>query len=162
MNKMSAVIISSFFFGLGHYRYIFTSSTLGFPPIYPFIWFLQTFLVGIILSMLVLRKHWIFPVIFAHAINNIISAHSIWNYLQGNDFLLMTLFVYIPLLVVSIILVIWQFSRIKESVAIGFKEFKSYFKNDLSIGESTSNKIMRILIDFLFGFIIFLIGVIII
>jgi membrane protease YdiL (CAAX protease family) len=162
MNKMSAVIISSFFFGLGHYRYIFTRTTAGFPALYPFIWFIQTFLVGIILSMIVLKKHWIFPVIFAHGFNNIISAHAIWNYLEGNTFILMTLTVYIPLLVISVMLLVWQFSRIKEGLSIGFKEFKTYFKNDRSIGEETLEKIARIMLDFLFGFIIFLVGVIII
>ena len=162
LNKMSAVMIASFFFGLGHYEYLFTESTLGFSPIYPFIWFLETFLVGIILSMIVLRKRWIFPVIFAHAINNIISAHAIWNYLNGHDFLLMSIFVYIPCLIVSIVLFIWQFSRIKEGLEIGFNEFKSYFKNDEKNGETTSNKFIRIILDFLFGLIIFLIGVIII
>ncbi|NHJ23321.1 MAG: CPBP family intramembrane metalloprotease [Candidatus Lokiarchaeota archaeon] len=162
MNKMSAVIISSFFFGLGHYRYIFTRTTTGFPALYPFIWFIQTFLVGIVLSMIVLKKHWIFPVIFAHGFNNIISAHAIWNYLKANDFILMTLTVYIPLLVISVILLVWQFSRIKESITSGFKEFKLYFKNDENIGEETLEKFVRIMYDFLFGFIIFLVGVIII
>ncbi|MFW9784972.1 MAG: CPBP family intramembrane glutamic endopeptidase, partial [Candidatus Heimdallarchaeota archaeon] len=80
LNNMSAVIMSSFFFGLGHFSYIFTSYTIDLPIIFPIIWFLQTFFVGIILAMVVIRKRWLFPAIFAHAINNIISAHTIWNY----------------------------------------------------------------------------------
>ena len=162
VSKMSSVIIASFFFGLGHYSYVFNPSVSAYPPLYPFIWFIQTFLVGIILSMFVLRKHWIFPVIFAHALNNIISAHSIWNYLQGNDFLFMTLVLYLPLLIVGIILFIWQYSRIRDSLKIGFKELGSYFKNDVTSGETTSIKLYRICLDLLFGLIIFLIGVIII
>jgi len=75
LKKMSAVIMTSFFFGLGHFSYILTIPSSGLPIIFPIIWFLQTFLVGIILAMLVLRRRWIFPVIFAHAVNNIISAH---------------------------------------------------------------------------------------
>ncbi|MHA1473399.1 MAG: CPBP family intramembrane glutamic endopeptidase, partial [Promethearchaeota archaeon] len=78
-NRMSAVIITSFFFGLGHFAYIINPSSSGLPIIFPIIWFLQTFFVGIILSMVVLRKHWIFPAIFAHTLNNIITSHSIRN-----------------------------------------------------------------------------------
>ena len=161
VNKMSAVIMASFFFGLGHFRYVFRSPPPEFPIIFPIIWFLQTFFVGIILAMVVLRKHWIFPAIFAHTLNNIISAHSIWNYINGQDFSFMTIFVYIPLLVIGIILFIWQFSRIKESLSIGFKEFKTYFARDISIEERTSDTIVRIIMDFLFGLVIFLIGVVI-
>lgn len=160
-NKMSAVIMTSFFFGLGHFGYIFTKPSIGLPIIFPIIFFFQTFLVGIILAMLVLRRRWIFPVIFAHAVNNIISAHSIWNFIHGNDFSLMSYIVYIPLLIISIFLFVWQFSRIKESLSTGFKEFISYFKKDNEIGEDSLERIFRIVMDFLFGLIIFIIGVII-
>jgi membrane protease YdiL (CAAX protease family) len=159
VQKMSAVIISSFFFGLGHFGYILNPSS-NIPVSFLFIWFLQTFLVGIILSMITLRRRWLFPVILAHAGNNIISAHAIWNFINGISFNVMTI-VYIPLLIVSIILFVWQFSRIKESLSIGFKEFKEYFKNDQSIGEDTIEKFARIMLDFLVGLIIFLIGIII-
>lgn len=160
LHKMSAVVISSFFFGLGHFSYIFTSITINLPFIYPFIWFLQTFFVGIILAMVVIRKRWIFPVIFAHAANNIITAHAIWNYLQGNNFSILALYLYLPLLTISIVLLILEFSRIKESLTIGFKEFRTYFKNDAELKEETSHKIIRIIIDFIFGLIIYLFGII--
>ena len=160
-NKMSAVIITSFFFGLGHFGYIFTRPSSGLPIIFPFIWFLQTFLVGIVLAMVVLRKHWIFPVIFAHTFNNIISSQAIWNYLNGIDFSLMTFFVYIPLLIVGVLLFIWQFSRIREGLTIGWKEFKSYFARDENIGENSLETFVRIILDILFGVLIFFVGVII-
>ena len=160
-NKMSAVIITSFFFGLGHFAYIINPSSSDLPIIYPFLWFLQTFLVGIILSMIVLRKHWIFPVIFAHAVNNFITSHSIRNNLLGIDFSIMTFYVYIPLSIIGIILFIWQFSLIKESLSIGWKEFKSYFARDDNIGEETLDTIVRIMMDFLFGLLIWLVGIII-
>ena len=161
VNRMSAVILPSFFFGLGHFRYIFSPPVVGFPIVYSFIWFLQTFLVGIVLAMVVLRKHWIFPVIFAHTLNNVISSFSIWNHINNIDFSFMTFYVYIPLLIIGIILFIWQFSRIKESLTIGWKEFKSYFTRDETIGEGTLETVVRIMTDFLFGLLIFLIGVII-
>ena len=160
-NKMSAVIITSFFFGLGHFSYIFTAPSIGFPIAFPIIWFSQTFLVGIVLSMVVLRRHWIFPVIFAHTLNNVISSFSIWNHINHINFSFMTFYIYIPLLIIGIILLIWQFSRIKESLTIGWKEFKSYFTRDETIGEGTLEIVVRIMMDFLFGILIFIIGVII-
>jgi len=161
LKKMSAIIITSFFFGLGHFSYVLATPSIGLPIIFPIMWFLQTFLAGIILAMLVLRRRWIFPVIFAHAVNNIISAHSIYNFIHLNDYSLMSFIIYIPLLMISIVLFVWQFSRIKESLSIGFKEFISYFKKDEEIGEDWLEKIVRIMMDFLFGLIIFMIGVII-
>ena len=160
IHNMSAVIISSFSFGLGHFNYLFTPYAINLPIIYPLIWFLQSFFIGIILSMIVIRKRWLFPAIFAHAVNNIITLHAVWNYLQGNDFISTALFLYCPLLIISVILLIWQFPRIKEGLSIGFKEFGSYFKNDLRIKESNTHKIVRILADFLFGAIIFLISIV--
>ncbi len=159
IHSMSAVIISSFSFGLGHFNYMFTPYTIDLPIIYPLIWFLQTFFVGIILAMIVIRKRWLFPAIFAHAVNNIITLQAVWNYLQGNDFFPIALFLYCPLLIISIILLILQSPRIKEGLSIGFKEFGSYFKNDIRIKETSMHKIVRILADFLFGAIIFLVSI---
>jgi len=161
MNKMSAVIMSSFFFGLGHFGYVFTRPSPGLPIIFPIIWFLQTFFVGIILAMVVLRKHWIFPAIFAHTLNNVISSHSIWNYINDKEFSFMGMYVYLPLLIIGILLFIWQFSRIKESLSIGSKEFKSYFTRDKNIEKRSLDTIVRIILDFLFVLIIFMIGIII-
>ena len=160
-NKMSAVIMTSFFFGLGHFAYVYSPSSAGLPIIFPIIWFLQTFLVGIVLSMIVLRKHWIFPVIFAHTFNNIITSHSLWNEINGIDFSFMTFYVYTPLMIIGILLFIWQFSRIRESLTIGWNEFKSYFTRDENLGENSVETVVRIIMDFLFGLLIWIIGVII-
>ncbi|TFF89730.1 MAG: CPBP family intramembrane metalloprotease [Promethearchaeota archaeon] len=161
-NKMSAVIISSFFFGLGHFSYIFYPSSPAISIVFPLIWFFQTFFVGIILAMILIRKRWIIPGIVAHALNNIITAHAIWNYLQGNDFIVIVVYLYLPLLVISVGLLIWQFSRVKEGLHIGIREFSTYFKNDLKTKETTTDKIIRIMLDFLFGLILYGVGIILI
>ena len=134
-QKISAVIIASFRFGLGHFAYLLNPISSQYSFWLPFIWFLQTFTVGIILSLIVLRKKWLFPVIFAHSVNNIITAHAFWNYLQGNEFLTLGLVLYTPLLIISAILLIWQFPRIKESVLIGIKDLKTYTKDGASKGD---------------------------
>lgn len=161
LPSMSAVIISSFYWGLGHFAYILHPLRRFIPLEFLFIWFIQAFIIGIILSLFVLRKRWIFPVIFSHAFNNIITIHSIWNNVQGNEFTPLAIHVYIPLLLVSLVLFIWQFSRIKESFSNGIKEFKKYFSNDKTIKETTTDKITRIMLDFLFGLIIFAIAILI-
>ena len=157
-HKISAVIISSLYFGLMHFLYFFNPISRNYPVWFTLIWFLQTYTVGIMLSILIVKKKRIFPVIFAHAINNIISAHAVWNYLQGNDFSLVAIYLYFPLLIISVILFIWQFSRIKQGIATGFKEFKTYFKKDEFIGESKSDLYLRFFIDFLIGLLILIIG----
>ena len=159
VQKMSAVIISSFYFGLGHFAYILSPAAAGVPASFPLIWFIEAIVIGIILGMFVIRKRWIFPVIFAHALNNIISAHAVWNHIQGNDFST-TFYFYIPLLIVGVALLIWQFSRVKDGVIIGFKDFGKYFKNEKEIGETTYHKVVRIMLDLLVGLILFAIGLI--
>ena len=158
VSKMSAVIISSFYFGMGHFAYIFSPASPRVPTIFPFIWLAEAFLIGVVLSMTVLRRRWIFPAIFAHGMNNIISAHAIWNYLQGNDFMILGLFLYLPLMVIGVVLLLLEFPLIKESLSIGTKDLKLYFKNDAEINEQTDSKIIRIMLDFLFGFLIFVMG----
>jgi membrane protease YdiL (CAAX protease family) len=153
-NYMSAVIISSLYFGLMHFAYYLNPISRKYSYWFPFIWFLQTFLVAIILSILVLKKKSLFPVIFAHALNNIISAHAVWNYLQGNDFIVVTIYLYLPLLLISISLFIWQSSKIKSGVLIVYNEIKNYFKPETEDHELKENVIIRIFIDLIIAIII--------
>ncbi|MBD3197040.1 MAG: CPBP family intramembrane metalloprotease [Candidatus Lokiarchaeota archaeon] len=151
--KVSAVITSSFYFGLGHFAYFFDPISINYPFWFPFIWFLQTFIVGIILSLFVLRKKWLFPVIFAHALNNIISAHTLWNY--PNDFISIALYLYFPLLIISLLLGVWQFRRIKDAISIGLKDLRSYFSTKTVENKSKGAIVLRILIDLMIGILIF-------
>ncbi|MFX1322070.1 MAG: lysostaphin resistance A-like protein [Promethearchaeota archaeon] len=158
INRISAVIIASLAWGLNHFAYYFDPISKAYPSWFPLIWFTQAFIIGIILSLLVLRRKWIFPVILAHALNNIISAHTLWNFLDGNDFTTIALFLYYPLLIIGIILFIWQFPRIKEALSIGFKLLKNYFKSETEYVESIGDKLFMIFIDLLIGIIAFLLG----
>lgn len=157
-HKISAVIIASLYFGLMHFAYFLSPVSRNYPFWFPFIWFLQTFLVAILLSILVLKKKSLFPVIFAHALNNIISAHAVWNYLQGNDFALVTYYMYIPLMIIGLVLFIWQFSTIKAGVTVVYKDIGEYFKPEEKLGESKGDVYFRILIDLFIGIIILALG----
>jgi len=158
INKASAVIISSLYFGLMHFAYILNPISRSYSFWFPIIWFLQAFFVGMILSLFIVKKKWVLPLIIAHAINNIVSAHAVWNYLQGADFFFVFLSLYLPLLVISILLLAWQFSRVKESVLNGLKELKKFFEKDDKNQQSTGDIYFRILIDLLLGLIIFGLG----
>ncbi len=158
-HKSSAIAIGALYFGLMHFAYIFSPVSQNYSILFPFIFFMQSFLVAIILSLFLLRKNWIFPLIFAHGVNNIISAHTVWLHLQGIDFLITALSLYMPLLIISVILLIWQFPRIKEGISTGLKDINAYFKTDDKVGESRNDKFYRILIDITIGIALFGIGI---
>jgi len=158
---MSAVMISSFFFGLGHFAYFLDPVSRTYPLWYPFVWFLQALIIGIILSLLVLRKKWIFPAIIAHTLNNIVSAHTIWSFIQGNDFALVALYLYYPLLVIGIMLLVWQFPNIKDGVNTGFQIFKTYFLKDEASEKTKGDKYFRYFIDIIMGILIFLMSMLV-
>lgn len=159
-NGISAVMMASLYFALGHFAYfLFDPQAENFSIYYPLIWFIEAFFIGMILSLLILRRKWIFPAIIAHALNNIISAHTIWNYLQGNSFEMLVLVLYLPLLIIGVCLFIWFFSRIKEGILIGFRMLRKYFKFNKEVGNSSFNIIFRIFIDLLVGLLIFLISI---
>ena len=102
-----------------------------------------------------------FPAIIAHALNNIISAHAVWNFLQGNNFKDVAIYLYTPLLIIGIILLIWQFPRIKGSLSIGFKMFKEYLQIDENSEETSGDRAFRIFFDIFAAFLIFLMSLMI-
>jgi membrane protease YdiL (CAAX protease family) len=157
-NKISAVIIASFYFGLMHGAYILDPSSANFPIYFPLIWFSQALFIGLILSMFVQKKKWLFPAIFAHALNNIISSLAVWFYIQRIDFQFIAVVLYLPLLIISLLLIVWQFSTIKESLSTGLKELGQYFKLDGQSNEVKGDNYIRLFADISIGFIIFAIG----
>ena len=108
--------------------------------------------------MLVVKKKWLIPGIFAHAMNNIISSNAVWLYIQGVKFSFTTIVLYLPLLIISILLLIWQFPKIKDGVSTGWGDLKGYVNIKTQKVESKSDIIIIILVDLLIGAIVFLIG----
>jgi membrane protease YdiL (CAAX protease family) len=160
-NKVSAVMISSYSYGFINFLFFFEPISSLFAIWFPIVWFLKEFLIGLILSFVILRKKWILPLIIGNFLNNMVFVHAIWNYLQGNDLLNVILYIYLPFLIIGVVLAIWQFSRIKESLQIGLTTLKTYVKNDEEIDESNADKYFRIMFDFIFGFFVFLMGILI-
>ncbi|MHA1804906.1 MAG: CPBP family intramembrane glutamic endopeptidase [Promethearchaeota archaeon] len=160
VKKMSALMISAWYFGFGHFAYFFSPISREYPTWYPFLWFAQAFFIAIILSSYILKKKWIFPLIFAHGCNNIISAHVLWNYFNGYPFERMVLFLYIPLLCVSGILYVARYTAIKKGIELVWYNFKAYIKEEKQLEKSKSYLILTILLDLLFALAIFGINII--
>ena len=159
-NRTSAVLISAYSYAfLSLIFYLDPVSSLGYN-FFPIIWFVALFLIGLILSLTTIRRKWLFPAIFAHAMSNILMVSMIW-FFNGTNYTDALLFIYSPLLIISIILFIWQFNRIKESLSIGLGMLKAYLKNDDKEDEQTSDKYFRIFFDIAIGLLIFLIGLLI-
>lgn len=158
-NQLSAVMISTFFFTFINFffnPFIFTVSYY-----YGVLLFIKSFIVGLVLSLTIVRRKWLFPLIIAKTFDSIISNVIIWDFLRGGNFNQLLIFIYTPLLIVSLILLILQLSRVKESLKIGKKMIISYYKNDIKSEESSGDKLFRILFDIFLALLLFLFGILI-
>jgi membrane protease YdiL (CAAX protease family) len=158
-NKISAVMISTFSFTFIE----FFLNPIIFTVSYYFgvIWFIKSFVIGFVLSLTILRRKWLFPLIIAKTCDSIISSVIIWDFLRGGNFTQLLIFTYFPLLIISLIILILQRSRVKESLQIGTKMIKSYYINDTKLEETSGDKIFRILFDIFLAFLLFLFGILI-
>jgi membrane protease YdiL (CAAX protease family) len=160
-DRISAALISA-------YSYAFLSLLYFLSPInttsfnwFPLIWFFASFMIGLILSLLIIRKKWLFPAIFAHSISNIVMISMMWCFLNGWNYSELLIFIYIPLLSVSLFLLIVQYKRIKGSISVGIEMLSNYLKNDELLNERNDDKYFRIFFDIITGFLVFLIGLLI-
>ena len=159
-NQISAAFISAYsyaFLGLLYYLSPVSNEIFNW---FPLIWFIASFIMGLILSLITLRKKWLFPAIFAHSISNIFIICMIWCFLNGWEYLELMMFIYIPVLCLSLILLIFNYKRIKESISIGIEMLKKYMKNDDEY-DKNSDKYFLVFFDILAGLYVFLIGLLI-
>lgn len=157
-SKISAVMISTFFFA---FMELFLNPLILTVSYYGIIWFIKSFVIGLILSMTIIRRKWLLPLIIAKTFDSIISSVIIWEYLRGGNFTQLLIFIYCPLLIISLIILIVQRSRVKESLQIGKRMIKSYFKNDEKLEVSSGDKVFRILFDIFLAFLLYLFGILI-
>jgi len=160
-NRNSAVLISAYVYGFLSILYYLNPISSNFSFWFPIVWFFALFLIGLTLSLTTIRRKWLFPPIFAHSISNVIMISLIWYFLNGGKFIDILFSTYIPLLMVSIILLIWQYKRIRESISTGLGMLKEYLQNNEKEDERNSDKYFRIFFDFIMGFLVFLIGLLI-
>lgn len=147
--EMSAVIISSLAFSMRTLIFYFDPYRSFYSPWTPIIWLIESFIIGIILSLVTIRRKWLLPAIIATILSNILFSHL----LHG-----MSLYWYLPLFIVSIILLIWQYPRIRGSLSIGVETLKTYLKKEDKKEKTTTDKIFRYQIDIIVGIVIFVLG----
>ena len=158
-SKISAVMISTFYFA---FIEVFLNPLIMTISYYSgIIWFIKSFIVGLVLSMTIIRRKWLFPLIIAKTFDSIISSVIFWDFLRGGNSTQLLIFIYSPLLIISLIILIAQRSRVKESLQIGKNMIKSHFKNDEKLDETSGDKVFRIFFDIFFAFILFLFGILI-
>jgi membrane protease YdiL (CAAX protease family) len=158
-NRISAVMISTFYFT---FLEVFLNPVIySFSNFFGVTLFIKSFIVGLVLSLTIIRRKWLFPLIIAKTFDSVISSVIIWEFLRGGNFTLPLIFIYCPLLIISLILLILQSSRVKESLQIGIKMIKSYYRNDITLEESSGDKLFRILFDIFIAFLLFLFGILI-
>jgi hypothetical protein len=153
---ISAVLISTFYFAFT--EFFLNPLTFVYPISFGIIWFFKSFIIGLVFSLTTIRRKWLFPLIFARTFDYVLSSIIIWNYIGGNNIMI---FVYSPLLVVSLTLLILQRSRIKESLQIGIDLIRPYYKKDSKMDESKGDKVFRILFDMFFALLLFIFGMLV-
>ncbi|MHA1671277.1 MAG: CPBP family intramembrane glutamic endopeptidase [Promethearchaeota archaeon] len=158
-NNMSAVMISTLYFA---FIEIFLNPVIMTISYYSGImWFIKSFIIGLVLSLTIIRRKWLFPLIIAKTFDSIISSVIFWDFLRDGNYTQLLISIYCPLLIISLIILIVQRSRVKESLQIGKNMIKSYFRNEEKLEESSGDKVFRIIFDIFFAFLLFLFGILI-
>ena len=92
-----------------------------------FIWSLGGFLVGSVSTVFILKTRMIWPIIFAHTLNNVISSSVLWlTNVYSADFWEIAKILYLPLLGISVLLAAIFFRKVKNGVKSYFGAFKAY------------------------------------
>lgn len=156
----SSIMITSFSFALSHFIYIITNETTMQAPLGAIIWGATAFLTGSISALFMGKKRYIWPLIIAHALNNVISATSVWLYNNNGasytEFSQIGVFwdiaipLYVPLLLVSIILFIVFRKHTKSGI-------KQYFEIGAKYGQELGDsKVKLVIFDVILSILIFI------
>lgn len=156
IGNYSAVILISLYFGLEHFVYIIPGQSFT-PNLFPaFIWGLSAFIVGIASALFIMKKRFIIPLIFAHTANNIISSTALWMFAnRGYMFIDIAKLLYLPLLIVSLILLVVFHKKVISGLKSFGKMFPEYLKES---GKSHRERATSIFLDVIFGIILLFVG----
>ncbi len=152
LNKCSIFIYSAFLFGLAHFSYIFATTGSSSSIFYPFWWFFNALIIGIISAYFYITKKQLWPLIIAHWVNNVISAIVLRKNLDGASYWQESfLTIYVPIFALGIVLfVIYRKSLIKHTKQI-FQFFKDYI--------TETPKKVYFVIDFVIIIILWLVSI---
>ncbi|WP_457557742.1 CPBP family intramembrane glutamic endopeptidase [Candidatus Harpocratesius sp.] len=119
LQSSKVFLYSAILFGLAHFNYIFVPNNIGKSVFYPIWWGLNGLIIGLIAGAYFLEKQRIFPVIFAHWINNTFSAIVVRQYVLGYSFWKSTfIYLYIPILSLALIFYITRIFKIDHLLSI--------------------------------------------
>ncbi|MHA1730115.1 MAG: lysostaphin resistance A-like protein [Promethearchaeota archaeon] len=155
IGNYPAVIVFSISFGLAHFAYLFNSNNLTTDFFPALIWGVSAFLVGTVSALFIMQKRYIWPLIIAHSVNNILSSIALWQFIQGQEYTTIALILYLPLLIISFIVVVIFRSKIKSGLKKFGKLFPEYWK---SIGKTKVHCLLITLIDIGLSIILWLVG----
>ncbi|MHA1341927.1 MAG: CPBP family intramembrane glutamic endopeptidase [Promethearchaeota archaeon] len=131
IGDSSAVFLFAFAFGLSHLIYIVTSSNFSRDISSALVWGVSAYIIALITGIFFIKKRYFYPLWGAHAFNNIISATTLYLYqFKSIPFKNIALFVYIPCICITIILIIVFRNTINSSFSQFRKTIKNYAKEN--------------------------------
>lgn len=112
MKSPNIFFLSALLFGLAHFNYIFLEQNTGKSFFYPLWWGLNGLIIGIFAAAYFWKNQRIFPVIFAHWMNNFLSAIVVRNFVLEISFWQNTfLYIYLPLLILAMLSIVMKWFK---------------------------------------------------
>ncbi|MHA1733927.1 MAG: lysostaphin resistance A-like protein [Promethearchaeota archaeon] len=129
----SAVVVSALFFGLGHFNYYFTAAGSQHSVLYPLTWSVVAAGIGLVLGAYFSKTRHLLPLVVAHALNNVISTLSLWNYIHFGNILNVAYYVYLPALGLGVLVVALNASRVRAGVRYLLELLRRYFSRGMLV-----------------------------
>lgn len=133
LKPSTAYIFSAIYFGLAHFNYIFSSGSANYSPFFPIYWGLSATVIGLTAGLVFIKKKMIWPLIFSHWGNNVVSSIALRNHIEGIPYTQTVLQLYLPILIISLLLVIFSFKKIKKGFKAAIDLLKGYKIENLSL-----------------------------
>ncbi|MCF2141679.1 MAG: CPBP family intramembrane metalloprotease [Candidatus Lokiarchaeota archaeon] len=130
LQSPKVFLYSAILFGLAHFNYIFIPNNIGKSVFYPIWWGFNGLIIGLIAGAYFWGKQKIFPLIFAHWINNTFSAIVVRQYVLGYSFWnYIFIYLYIPVLSLALIFYITRIFKIDHLFKIIKKNVVKYVQS---------------------------------
>ena len=127
VHKNTAFVFSALLFGLAHLDWFFSPQSTNIPVGFFVLWGLNAMIIGFVCATFFTTTKQIWPLIFAHFGNNVISSLVIRNFALGKSFWEVSfLQIYLPLLIIGVGALIFSYKSIWRFVKQGFAYLRNY------------------------------------
>jgi len=140
MGSSTAFIYSSFLFSLAHFSYIFSPTASQYSVLFPFLWALNSLIIGIASAYYYSEYQRIWPILISHWINNLISSIVTRFFLEGRSFDFAFLRIYLPFFLVGGFLLIFLSKEAKFHFNLFVMKIKGYFIDCFYLWRSESER----------------------